>query len=238
MRIRAIKIILAFLALALLSALPAQAQEQRQFYLQKRVQTNIQEAPKLSPLEQTLVPKTQTDPTVLLQGDDTTPAQTSFAERYYDNCLKAEHTNFTPQGQEALCACTAAQIQEVMTEEEINVMGQNTNAGQAVRDKVLIQVYGPCIRYPTHDLIFNRCMRDTELGRQLKKHTAVCTCLADKMADFVDQNAPDVLTTTMYSNPGITDPLYHMVESSFFNKKAQSFVQYCVQRDELGIKMD
>jgi hypothetical protein len=229
--------------LLLVFALPAQAQQQeKQFYVKKKIQTNIEQA------EQPAVPAAEEDdPLAVLRDeppplepvftiDESQPVGPQFANAYFESCMKAEHKSFTPQGKEMMCGCTSAKILEELSEEELRVMGANTPEGQIVRDKITIHVYAPCISFPTSDLIYTRCMQDVAVKSMLKKHAEVCACLGEGMAEWVNKNSQTFMAATLRREPNNLDPLGGLIDSYGFKQQEKAYMQHCIQTHELSIR--
>lgn len=150
-----------------------------------------------------------------------------FANQYFQNCVEAENKTLTSQSQEMLCACSAAKLSENMSIEEMKAMQQDSAFGQEMRNKMLLEVYAPCIEFPTHDLVLASCLNDPTKLPQKKE---VCHCLASSMGQYISQNAQVALMSALQQNPNSLDPLGTLLESPSFNAKSQKIFGECVQK--------
>lgn len=216
-----------FLLLALCIACPAHAEQN--FFLKKHLTTDTGEAKPAIPETSatgTQTPAAPVTPTLATR----TPISSDQANGYYNNCLAQKSATFTASGQQMLCACTAAQMQKEMSVEEVQLMSQNTPEGQAMRDKMTLYVYAPCMKYPTHDLIYSRCINDPQIKAAAKNAEALCQCMGDGMADFIDQKGPENLVASMRQNPGDLDPLGTLMNSDAFTQASQQVMQTCAPK--------
>lgn len=228
--------LLTFLLLALCIAsagfAPLALAEQN-FFIKKTLNRNVQEPEKPVPVSP-IVPNSTTDQSVgqiqqpgMAPAPGRTPISNEQANSYYDNCLMQKSGSFTPQGQQMLCACTAAQMQKVLSVEDIQTMSTNTPEGQSLRDKMTLYVYAPCMKYPTHDLIYTRCMGDAQIKAAVPNPDALCKCMGDGMASFIEQRGPEQLMTALRQNPGDLDPLGTLMNSDAFTQQSQTVMQSC-----------
>lgn len=158
---------------------------------------------------------------------------TEMANTYFENCQKKQSAIMTNDTQEMLCACTAAKLSENMTVAEMEAMYTDTPEGQNMRNKMLLQVYAPCIEYPTHDLVLKGCL---ENDVKLKRKKQVCGCMAQNMSNYISVNAQSALISALQENPKSTDPLSTLLQSPTFAAQAQQTLAACVQQHELGAR--
>ena len=145
-----------------------------------------------------------------------------MAEKYFSNCVAGAEKEGTmsKENQSRYCACTAMNMQTSMTQEDLTALSSKGDAARAALNKVLISVNGPCMQYPTHDLIHNKCLTDV-------KNPAICSCLSGKMANFMKDISARMLPTLLANDPNIFDPLTPIMESPEFEQTQQKIALSC-----------
>ena len=74
-----------------------------------------------------------------------TPITTEMSNAYYNSCMGARDQRMSNDAQDSLCTCTAMKMKEAMSVEDIRVMGQNDQDGRNMLNKMLLDVYVPCM---------------------------------------------------------------------------------------------
>jgi len=178
----------------------------------------LDEAPKQEPKTERQQPKTITE----------------YANAYYKNCRKQDHPLLKGESLDILCSCTAAQIPDVMTLEQWRSMGQDNPEGQLQRNRMLMFIYTPCIKYPTRALIMDKCMNDAKVKATMRRYPKVCACLADDMALYMDENAMHTVEQALARNQKDLDPLASLLESRSFERRSEYAMSQCVKKHEFG----
>jgi hypothetical protein len=157
-----------------------------------------------------------------------------FANDYYANCKKQKHAVLKGEALELLCGCTSSKIPEVMTVTQMEATQYDTPEGLKQRNRVLTDVYTPCIHYPAQALIFDQCLSNPQVSSSMKNYKHVCKCLADNMAGLMKENAPATIDQALKDNPENLDPLRALLESPSFNEASQVHMKACVMKHEFG----
>jgi hypothetical protein len=157
-----------------------------------------------------------------------------FAQRYYGNCTKQNHPVLKGQNLDMMCSCTAAKIQSSMSVEQMKAMQEQTEAGQFARNQMLLNVYAPCIEFPTRALILDQCLNNAQLKNTLKNYTQTCGCLGDGMASYMKDKAPAAIQEALSRKVDNFDPLRALLESPEFDSSQQQMLQTCITKHELG----
>lgn len=164
-----------------------------------------------------------------------TESMESVAKRYNENCLKKKSEIVKGDDLRMLCACTASKMQEKMTIEEIQTMTQDTPEGQVQRNRMVIDVYAPCMEYPSRALLMNQCaayqanLKKTQGGLAINGE-AICGCLAQNMAAYVAVNAQPVLAQKLAANPNDMDPLSEFLNSPEYQSQVNATFNGCIQQ--------
>ncbi len=145
-----------------------------------------------------------------------------MTEKYFANCVAGaeKQGTMTPDSQKKYCACTAMNMQKTMTQEDLSALSGRGDAARAALNKVLISVNGPCLQYPTHDLIHGKCMTDV-------KNPAICSCLSNKMANFMKDISARMLPDILAKDPNIFDPVTPIMETPEFVQTQQKIALSC-----------
>ncbi|MGQ0527803.1 MAG: hypothetical protein ACT4OY_07245 [Alphaproteobacteria bacterium] len=149
------------------------------------------------------------------------------AENYYANCITKKHPMLDEDSQKKLCACTAGKFMQSMTLDEVRTMQDNTAEGQLNRNKMVMQVYTPCIEFPAYALVHTSCVNNPQV-KAFQGYQGICNCVSSNMALYVRDNAPATIQGALLKNPADLDPLRAMLESEGFDRASQSTLQACL----------
>lgn len=151
-----------------------------------------------------------------------TPITNEMAEKYFANCVANAEKDGTmsKDSQNKYCACTAMNMQQSMTQQDLTALSSHGDTARAALNKVLISVNGPCMQYPTHDLLDNKCMADV-------KNSAICSCLSNKMGNFMKDISKRMLPALLANDPNIFDPMTPIMESPEFVQTQQKIALSC-----------
>ena len=143
-------------------------------------------------------------------------------EKYFKNCLVGaeKQGTMTADNQKQYCACTALNMQKSMTQEDLKALSYQDEKSRLVLNKILIDVNGPCMEYPVHDLIEKKCMADI-------KNPAICSCMSKKMGKFTAKQSQQMMPKLLADNPNLFDPLTPIMESQEFQQTQQSIALSC-----------
>ncbi len=151
-----------------------------------------------------------------------TPITNEISEKYFQNCVagaKKEGT-MTTDTQNRYCACTAMNMQTSMTQEDLLALSKRDEPARLALNKVLIDVNGPCMKYPVHDMLYKKCMTDVRNPR-------ICSCLSNKMGYFMSDISKRMLPELLRENPNLYDPMTPIMESQEFQQTEQKIALSC-----------
>ncbi len=158
----------------------------------------------------------------------TVQAQTAMnaqmAQTYMANCVSNQDPRMSPETQGIFCQCTVNRMQKTISVEEMKIMAQQTQNSIAIQNKVLTQVYAPCMEFPVRDLIFNKCQTDTYQSKQ-----GICMCMSGRMATFVSTESQRLLGSILQRTPNLADPIGAIMETPEFTQKEKRIVLECIQ---------
>ncbi len=165
-----------------------------------------------------------------------TPAYTQtviskeMANAYYNSCLSKPDPRMKPETQAALCACTSAQMTEKMSVEDVQVMGQNNQAGRDKLNFMLINVYAPCMSFPVSDMVEDSCLKDEKISMmQLKgSRPALCHCMGTKTGTWFTGAGRQLMAEVLKKNQNISDPVSPVMDTPAFQKASYDNLVSCL----------
>lgn len=157
------------------------------------------------------------------QAQAQTKISDEMAQSYYQNCNMKSDPNVSKDTQDIFCQCTAMHMQKFMSLEDMKQMQDpNPQRARLSMNKVILDVYAPCMEFPVRDLLFNTC-------KKRGAPSAACDCLANEMGKYTAASAQQMLYDILQKNPNIVDPMGPIVNSPKFKAKEQQAAQSCAQ---------
>ena len=161
-----------------------------------------------------------------------TPVSKETANAYFNNCIaQKSEQSFSPQAQDMLCACTAARLTQFFSMEDMATMTNPQAAPDAQRgafNKMLINIYAPCMEEPTREFHYNACITNPQTA-QYGDPAKICRCMADEVATHIKINGPSVFEELVARNPNISDPMSALTDDPSFQTFAQSKLLGCLK---------
>ncbi len=152
------------------------------------------------------------------------------ANQYYQNCIAGTTPpELSKQTQDTLCACTAAQMKTGFTMEDMQAMSKKDETARLALNKMIVNVYAPCIQYPAYDYYYNVCVSNPQTASLSKNPQALCSCLAQKVSSYLAQNSQQVFADILTRTPNIVDPMAALTSDPQFDHFAQGQLVSCVQ---------
>lgn len=159
-------------------------------------------------------------------------AQTSISKeqtnQYYAACAAQTDPRFSKDTQKLFCACTAARYQQALTVEDVQIMGGQTQAARDAMNKMIVNVYAPCMQYPTRDYHYQTCISNPKV-KILGNPQKVCECSANEVAQYIGENGQALFAEILKTSPNITDPMQAIYNSEKFQSYAQSKLLGCIR---------
>lgn len=152
-----------------------------------------------------------------------TPVTAQMAQQYANDCINQPQVTMDKATITQFCQCTAAQIQQHITLEDIRAQSGNDQAARIALNKTVTQVYAPCIRYPVRALVMRRCANEP----QTANNPALCNCSADGLANYTQIEAPRQLLGLFAQNPNITDPSTAFMSTPQFQAAEKQIAENC-----------
>ena len=163
-------------------------------------------------------------------SENATPVDKTMANNFFASCLNRQDPRMSPDTQEAMCACNAAMIMQNMTVEEVQTMKEQTQAGRDMLNKMLLEVYTPCINYPVHDLVEAECLRNENIDKAgiAMPKAEICGCTAKKMSEWFAKDGGALMRTILEKQPNIYDPIEPVMNSKAFKSQSYSIMIACM----------
>jgi len=161
---------------------------------------------------------------VMPQANAQTALSSEQAISYQQSCVNNRDERMTFDTQKLFCECTAHHMMSSLTVEDLMMVQGDGQAARNAINKMMMNVYAPCMEFPVRDLIFGRCM---ENEYQVEK--GICECLANKMADYSAEKAQKYLSEILRDNPNIEDPMGPIVNHASFRQHEKRLALSCIQ---------
>lgn len=155
-----------------------------------------------------------------------------IANEYFNNCMKQKAQGLDAHNQELLCGCTAVEMQNSMSMSDLQNLGKTDETGLAARNKMVMDVYAPCIQYPVSSLVKAKCLQDNRIGMYSRNARSLCECAGVGVGSYLHKNARDEIAKAFAENPQAQDPLGALMNSQAFTNKAQQILMGCVAQTQ------
>lgn len=158
------------------------------------------------------------------------PISKAGARNYYENCASKQDPNMSADTQKLLCACTAVQMHKKMTTKDVEDMAQQNQKGRLATNKMILEVYAPCMKHPAGELYYKNCIGNPQTVNITKNPEKTCQCMSSKIANYLSTRGVDVFTKILNENPNATDPMAALANDKTFQSFAQSQLMSCLQK--------
>ncbi len=154
-----------------------------------------------------------------------TPVTKEQAQIFYEACQQNRDERMTKETQDIFCQCSSMGYKEHMTQEDLEQLAHGKgDAPRYVLNKILIEIYPPCMEFPIRDLVFQKCIQNEfQVGEK------ICSCMASKMASYMSERAQGELQEILKNDPTAYDPLDSITTSESYRQKEKRVVLECIQ---------
>ncbi len=159
-----------------------------------------------------------------------TPISKEAANNYFNQCVGGQsHGQLSPNAQNMLCACTAARMTQFLNVEDMQAMAsQDTTIARPAFNKMMIDVYAPCMEMPTQEYHYNACISDPKTA-SYGDPQKICECMSWEVANYMKSNGQQVFRDILARNHMVTDPMAALTEDPSFQQFAQSKLLSCLK---------
>ncbi|MEM7618372.1 MAG: hypothetical protein AAF244_03200 [Pseudomonadota bacterium] len=156
------------------------------------------------------------------------PISKAGARNYYENCAAKQDPNMSANTQKLLCACTAVQMHQKMTTQDVEAMTIQDARGRAATNKMILEVYAPCMKHPAGELSYKNCLGNPQTASITENPEKTCQCMSSKIANYLSTRGVDVFTKILNDNPNATDPMAALANDPNFQSFAQAQLVSCL----------
>ncbi len=157
-----------------------------------------------------------------------TPVSDEMARAYYDSCMGQRDQRMSSEAQDSLCTCTAKKMQETMSVEDIRTMGQNDQVGRDMLNKMLIDVYAPCMAEPLAEILEDQCLLGDDKKIKHMHKANLCACMAEKTGAWFATGGRNAMAEVLAANPNINDPIGPVMDSPLFKEQTMTNITACM----------
>lgn len=160
-----------------------------------------------------------------------TPVSKETANSYFANCVKTASPTqgMSANGQQMLCACTAARLTQFFTMEDWqNMTSPSPEIARPAYNKMLIDVYAPCMSEPTREYHYTSCMQNPSVTK-LGNAQNVCNCAADALAQHMQYHGSSMFEKILAREPNIADPNAALFNDPDFQQVATQKTMGCLK---------
>lgn len=150
------------------------------------------------------------------------------AKAYYDSCMGARDRRMSREAQDSLCECTSKKMQEKMSVEDVRTMGQNDQDGRLMLNKMMLDVYAPCMQEPLSELVHDRCMTEDRMSAPYTHKADLCACIGEKTGEWFTTGGRDLMAGVLEKNPNISDPFNPVLQTDAFTNVMLDNMISCV----------
>lgn len=165
-----------------------------------------------------------------------TPIDRDTANAYFAKCIESRDERMSAETQEELCACTSVHLMNTLSVEDVQVMAENTPRGRIMLNKMLVEVYGPCMAGPVRDLVNTQCDSDPRiaLADQTIDRRALCGCMAEQTGQWFAADGRDIMVQVLRDEPFTSDPITPVMESKTFRDQSYNAMMSCAEALQSG----
>ena len=158
-----------------------------------------------------------------------TPVSQNVANTYYQTCMSRDDTRLSDETQDAMCSCTSARLMVAMNIEDIGAMKAEPGPGRTAYNKMMMDVYGPCLEYPIKEQLYNECMSDRKIKNfALRDQNALCRCTSEKTALPLSTEGTEMMRTMLQRRPNLVDPMDSVLNDQGFREQAYNNLYSCL----------
>lgn len=171
----------------------------------------------------------QDDLEALLNGEEPKAAETIeiYAQRYLTSCQEQEHFALKGQSLAAYCRCSAREIPEIMTLQDIHAIETGGNEGTFQLARMMLLVYSPCLQTPLRSEIYGRCMSSVENKYTMSNQRAHCVCRADGISEDMANDAPKTIEYALQQGFDDENPLDILIDQKTYQNRWRYHYQKC-----------
>ncbi len=163
------------------------------------------------------------------KADDMLGAKTTqdMANIYFKRCLKTKTLAFDDEEKEMLCACTSANMGQVLTVSEFNVMHEDNLKGKDARGKVIAFAYTKCTDYVIESKLYNDCMVSPVLKSITRGKKDICECSAKEYVQRINKEMSYIIMESLKYDPMTLNPLERFFTTTNYGYMSEHYTKAC-----------
>ncbi len=163
-----------------------------------------------------------------LAGTPLTPEQ---ANNYYQSCNAQRDQRMSEATQDAFCACTSAEMMSRFSVEDIQLMNSGEDGARDVVNRMILDIYAPCMHYPVQDLTEIGCLQDSAIEKidAAMPRDDLCRCMGETTGHWFSTEGRALMATILEQNPTIEDPMTPLMQSAEFRTRSHENMLACLQ---------
>ncbi len=161
--------------------------------------------------------------------DGMTGAKTTqdMANIYFKRCLSTKSLAFDDEEKEMLCACTSANMGQVLTVSEFNVMHEDSLKGKDARGKVIAFAYTKCTDYVMESKLYNDCMVSPVLKGITRGKKDICECSAEEYVQRINKEMSYIIMESLKYDPMTLNPLERFFTTTNYGYMSEHYTKAC-----------
>lgn len=159
-----------------------------------------------------------------------TPVSRDQAQNYYEKCRSKTDPRVHPETMDAFCSCTAKEMIKSMSVEDVEVMGSGVGQSRDKLNKMILEVYTPCMNYMVTEMVGAECMTNPDIDKFSGKinKPALCQCMGEETGLWFTQEGRALMRDVLAKTPNIDDPLGPVMETKAFKEQTYSSISTCL----------
>ena len=159
-----------------------------------------------------------------------TPVTKEQANTYFANCVAQPQSQFlTKDSQNLFCACTAARMTQFFSVEDMKtMMSPDAAVARPAFNKMLVNVYAPCMETPVRDHYQNVCITNPDSAR-FPDRQGTCQCLGNAMGKHFALRGEEAFRQILSTNPNAMDPMAAALADPSIQTLAQEKLIACLK---------
>ena len=150
-----------------------------------------------------------------------------YAFLHYQQCMRTQHPILSGDDLMRMCTCTSTQLSNAMTFEQIKDIEAGGAEGIFQHNRMMLFVYAPCVKPTIRTMLLQQCMGDRKNAYLMKNQGKTCVCIADYVANKMDEIAPIYIQNSMRKPAQTPAPLDLLVHEDSFNLRLRHYTGVC-----------
>ncbi len=174
----------------------------------------------VKPLGEILNPRIDDDPQNVQDSKN-------MAKAFYKKCMGTRSLAFSNEEKDMMCACTAANLDTVITPKEYQSINSDSVRGRDVRGKIIAYSYLECVDYIIESKLKADCMVSPIINEIVRGKSQICTCSAEKYNDILKKNTSYIIMDALKHDPMTLNPFEHYFTTTNHGDNLDNYIRHC-----------